>query len=63
MERYVETPLDLGTVHGKLRAGKYKEPDAFRRDVRVVWANCKRSVYLHASERRLGQLQEVRVVG
>lgn len=40
--RYVQTPMDLSTVRSRLDKGKYKEPDSFRRDVRLVWSNCKR---------------------
>jgi hypothetical protein len=34
--KYVETPCDLGTVQQRLENGKYKEPEAVQRDVRLV---------------------------
>jgi|AntAceMinimDraft_5_1070358.scaffolds.fasta_scaffold106817_1 hypothetical protein len=34
--KYVETPCDLGTVQQRLEGGKYKEPEAMQRDVRLV---------------------------
>jgi len=38
--------MDLGMVQSRLQAGKYRDAEAFSRDVRLIWANCKRCVVL-----------------
>lgn len=36
----IKQPMDLGTVRQKLESGEYgTDPEAFRRDVRLVWSN------------------------
>lgn len=40
--QYIQTPMDLSTVRSRLEKGKYKDVDMFKRDVRLVWSNCKR---------------------
>ncbi|KAG5459011.1 MAG: Bromodomain-containing protein [Olpidium bornovanus] len=36
----IKRPMDLGTVDDKLAAGHYADPDAFAKDVRLVFQNC-----------------------
>jgi hypothetical protein len=35
----IKHPMDLGTIHTQLENGKYVTPDAFSKDVRLVWKN------------------------
>mmetsp|Transcript_18297 Transcript_18297/g.37033 ORF Transcript_18297/g.37033 Transcript_18297/m.37033 type:complete len:2677 (+) Transcript_18297:174-8204(+) len=37
----IDHPMDLGTVRQNLRNKKYQTPEAFARDVRKIWNNCK----------------------
>ena len=36
----VQHPMDLGSIQSKLEEGRYKDPQAFAADVRLVWDNC-----------------------
>ena len=36
----IKTPMDLGTVKGKLENREYKSPEEFVRDVRLMFTNC-----------------------
>ena len=36
----VTHPMDLGSIQSKLEEGRYKDPQAFASDVRLVWDNC-----------------------
>jgi len=37
----IREPMDLGTIRSKLLTGRYKEPDDFAKDMRLVWENAK----------------------
>ncbi|GAB5356518.1 hypothetical protein AAMO2058_000296500 [Amorphochlora amoebiformis] len=37
--RIIKEPMDLGTVKKRLSKGFYGDPDAFCRDVRLIWSN------------------------
>ena len=36
----VTHPMDLGSIQSKLEEGRYKDPQQFAADVRLVWDNC-----------------------
>lgn len=36
----IKSPMDLGSMLKKLDSGKYKSPQSFCNDMRLVWANC-----------------------
>lgn len=38
----IEQPMDLGTIQSKLDAWQYSSPQYFERDMRLVFANCRR---------------------
>ena len=39
--KIVKNPMDLGTVHERLKKNKYPNHQAFAADVRLVFSNCR----------------------
>jgi len=39
--KWIKNPMDLDTVDRKLQHGEYKNAEAFRRDVSLIWSNAR----------------------
>jgi len=51
----VANPMDLGTIQTKLQTGKYRDPEGFCRDMRLVWDNC---IFYNGKQNGYGKLGE-----